>query len=206
MSGARGRRELALAVLLCLAGAAAVLVANGETWVEVAVRRSASTSGEPAGFVLLGGSLSGRELIDVPTAFGLVGLAGVVAIAATRRWGRVLTGAVLLVAGAAVCGATLRFRGDALAYARSTEFVRTTLGSPVLLQDEHLSVTAWSAVAFAGGVLIAAAGLLVAARGAHWPVLGARYASPAEGPVSRDPADDDIALWDALDRGDDTPA
>jgi hypothetical protein len=55
--------------------------------------------------------------------------------------------------------------------------------------------TEW--VAVAGGLLLAATGVLVARRGRHWRALGARY----DAPTGRPPTDAD--LWSALDRGED---
>jgi hypothetical protein len=52
-------------------------------------------------------------------------------------------------------------------------------------------------VAAAGGVVLAATGVLVVRRGPGWGALGAKY----DAPTGRPPTDAD--LWSALDRGDD---
>jgi hypothetical protein len=51
----------------------------------------------------------------------------------------------------------------------------------------------------AGGLLVIAAGLLVAWRGARWPVMSSRYDQPAarQAPAAADPA----SLWESLSQG-----
>jgi hypothetical protein len=57
----------------------------------------------------------------------------------------------------------------------------------------------WRWVALAGAVLIVAAGLLAAWRGAGWPVMSSRYDRPARRRPS--PGTDPAALWEALSQG-----
>ena len=58
-----------------------------------------------------------------------------------------------------------------------------------------------------GGLLVAYAGLRALRRGASWPALGSRYERPAAEPVEHlersGPSRSDVAMWDALDRGED---
>jgi hypothetical protein len=61
-------------------------------------------------------------------------------------------------------------------------------------------VSAWWILSLAGGVLLAAAGLLTIARGRRWPGMSARYDRPGAAPPT---GDDPASLWKALDRGDD---
>ncbi len=190
----RPRRELGLAVLGCLLGAVVALVAVGRPWLEVAVRRTATLPDRPEGFLVVTKALTGRTLAPAAGAWSLVALAGVVAIAATRRIGRMLTGALLFAAGATVGGLALRVRSDPLAYA-------TDALGPAGVLDARVVPTGWTLVAAAAGALLAGTGLLVFARGGGWAVLSARYARRAEPPPAA--AMDDAALWDALDRGDD---
>jgi hypothetical protein len=51
----------------------------------------------------------------------------------------------------------------------------------------------------AGGLLVIAAGLLVAWRGARWPVMSSRYDQPAarQAPAAADAA----SLWESLSQG-----
>jgi uncharacterized membrane protein (TIGR02234 family) len=87
------RGRLGLAVLLSLAGAGLLVWSLGRIWVEV----------EGVGGMTIGSltdPVSGQDLAPGALACGYVGLAGVVALLATRGWGRVLVG--VLIAAAAV--------------------------------------------------------------------------------------------------------
>ena len=182
----RGRRGLSTAVLLCLAGAFVVLVAAGRSWVDLEV---------PAGPLADArtDAHTGTDLVPGLSALGLVGLAGVVALAATRRVGRTLVGLVLLATGAGVLAAVLSASGEVLA-----EELPGQPGEAVA----HL--TGWSFVTAAGGVLLLAAGALTVVRGRSWPALGQRYEAPTGGPAAasrQEPTE--RGLWEALDRGED---
>ena len=62
----------------------------------------------------------------------------------------------------------------------------------------------WPWLSASCGLLVAVAGLLIGARGHAWAGLSARYdAAPAD---SSPPQPGDVALWNALDRGDDPTA
>jgi hypothetical protein len=116
--------------------------------------------------------LTGAALVPGLRPLGLAGLAGVLGIVASRGAGRVLVGVLLVAIGAATCAVSF----------------------------EHLAGTAWPWLALAGGVLLAAAGLLVTVRGRRWSSLGRRHEPPSARPVAeRD-------LWEALDRGEDPTA
>ena len=57
-----------------------------------------------------------------------------------------------------------------------------------------------------GGVLVAHAGLKALLRGGSWPGLGSRYeraTEPVEYVERSGPSRSDVAMWDALDRGED---
>lgn len=187
------RRELAVAVLLCLLGAAAVLIATSGAWATVDV---AGTSLAPPRTV----AVTGTQVAPGVRALGLVGLAGVVALAATRRTGRTVVGLLLLAAGAGVVAAVLAAdAGPALARA-------VAVGGGQA--DDVLAGTARPPLAIVGGVLLGLAGLLVTARGRRWSALSARYDAPAA--RAQQPVDEaaagarqERALWEALDRGED---
>jgi hypothetical protein len=188
------RRQLAYAVLSCLAGAGLAVLSTTRTWaVEVTVR--------PAPLPSIRVVHTGGDLLPWLPALAMVGLAGAGAVLATRSVGRRLVGGVLLLVGLGVAGGgaygVLRLaRGDASA--------------------------AWPVLCAVGGLLAAAGGALTAARGQTWPAMGARYerrAAPGPGTslgaagVAGHPeaagADDRVdsrrtaAAWDALDRGED---
>ena len=182
----RGRRGLSTAVLLCLAGSSVVLVAAGRSWVDLEVPAGPLADARTDPY-------TGTDLVPGVSALGLVGLAGVVALAATRRVGRSLVGLVLLATGAGVVAAVVSAHGTALA----EELSRQT-------SDAVASVTAWSSVTAVGGVLLLAAGALTVARGRSWPALGQRYEAPAAAPAAVPArAATERGLWEALDRGED---
>jgi hypothetical protein len=193
----RSRRELTVAVVACLAGAALALLAVGRPWLEVAVRRTTTIPGRPDGFLVVTRELSGRAVAPAAGAWSLLALAGVVAVAATRRSGRMVTGALVFAAGVTVGGLALRVRWDPLGYATGA------LGPSDVLAA-RVTATGWTLAAAGAGAVLAATGALVAVRGRRWAVLSGRYARrPA--PAGAEPAEPTEAeLWDALDRGDDS--
>jgi Tryptophan-associated transmembrane protein (Trp_oprn_chp) len=104
--GARsaGRRELALAVLLCAAGAGLALYAGSRAWLLETVARPA-----PLGPVST--PVSGTELVPALAAVLLVVLAGAGGLLATRGWGRRVVGALILVGGLSAAGLALSSLG-----------------------------------------------------------------------------------------------
>ena len=165
------RRELGLAVALCLLGASLVLVAAGRVWTRVEVFASALAPARTAG-------ATGAEVVPGLGALGLVALAGVVALAATRRAGRTAVGLVLLGVGAVVMATALRADGALAAFTNAAQG-----GGQV---SDVVLTTGWPLVAALGGALVVAAGLLVATRGRHWAALSQKY-EPASGPDPRTP-------------------
>lgn len=141
---------------------------------------------------------TGRSLAPLVSALGLVALAGVVAVLATRGAGRLAIGVLLLLAGAGVIVASVQVRLDLADAVRPT--VERTTGVPGATA-QRVRATWWPALAVAGGGLVSAAGVLTAVRGRQWPALSARYDAPGSGPPAA-PAGPD-AIWEALDRGED---
>jgi len=87
-----GRRELALAVVACTAGAAIALFAASRTWAVVEQVR-------PAPLPALREPRTGASLAPWLPALALVALAGAGALVATRRTGRLLVGVLLAACG-----------------------------------------------------------------------------------------------------------
>jgi uncharacterized membrane protein (TIGR02234 family) len=183
------RRETAayLAVLgVLLVGAVLCLVGSGMSW----------GTAQRADLVNTEVAVSGGDLVPVARATGLLALAAVVAVHATRRWGRRLVGGLLAVAGAAVVA--------------QTSVVARELQQNVVGQLESSAGgevasagPAWGGpvVMAAGGAAVAASGMLLTGLGARWPSMGARY----ERRAATRPASEtsERAAWDALDRGED---
>ena len=190
------RRELTVAVGLCLTGAALVLLAAGRPWVEAVLDPGPPSPPAPV-------SLRGSEVTPGTSALGLLGLAGVAALLATRRAGRLVVGALLALAGTGLVALAVGAAGTdpATAVARVVDDVAVTSAAG----------TAWPWVAALGGLLLALAGTLAVVRGRSWAALSGRYDAPrapgtagaAAGEPPRRPADPDHAAWDALDRGED---
>jgi uncharacterized membrane protein (TIGR02234 family) len=165
---------LALTVLGCLL----VLLAAGRDWVRV---------GHPAATSPAGGDLS-----PVLTPVALAGLAGVVAVLATKGMGRRAVGGLLALCGAGAAWGTWA----ALDGATVTGWVSEHNALRGALPWDLVPI--WPILSGAGAVLMIAGGVLAILRGGRWAGMSARYErSPAA------PPDDGKALWDALDRGDD---
>ena len=186
------RREPLLAALLCLVGAFLVLVAVGREWVLVGV---AATGLLPDREL----AVEGSDLVPGVRALGLVALAGVVAIPATKRWGRIVVGLVLALVGAGVVAAVVGVAGELFTAAQDSDVVREAGGT----MSDSIGSTLWPYACGLGGLTIATAGLFVAARGRRWAALGRRYEAPAAA-AAAPPGERD--LWEALDRGDDPTA
>ncbi|BEP15530.1 hypothetical protein acdb102_38410 [Acidothermaceae bacterium B102] len=165
----RARRELTLTVLLCALGALVELLAVGRAWV------TATTS-------VHGHAYTGNDLASAVRPLAFVALAGTAALLATKRWGRVAVGALLV---ASAVGMII-----AIAHASDPSVSGTIHHHP-----------GWRVVAFIAAVPVLVAGLAAAARGNRWSVMSSRYDAP--GAVREKVQDPDVALWEALDRGDD---
>lgn len=187
------RRELTVAVGLCLVGAALVLLAAGRPWVEAVLDPGPPSPPSPV-------SLRGSDVAPGTPALGLLGLAGVAALLATRRAGRLAVGTLLALAGAGLVALAVGAAGTdpAAAVARVVDDVAVTSAAG----------TPWPWVAALGGLMLALAGALAVVRGRSWAALSGRYDAPGTPAGSRParPVDPDAADWDALDRGEDPTA
>lgn len=196
------RREPLLAALLCVLGAFVVLVGTGRAWVLVDVGASALLPSREVG-------VSGADLAPGLRALGLVGLAGVPALAASRGRGRLLLGVVLLLVGASVLAVVVRLQVGGMGLgglALVSDPVREAGGA----QGESFDLTVWSVLTAFGGLVLLLAGLLVIVRGRQWAALGPRYEAPAVREEVAAPAPNgsvaERELWEALDRGEDPTA
>jgi uncharacterized membrane protein (TIGR02234 family) len=183
------RRELQLAVVLCLVGSAAVLVAASRSWVGLRMPAAAPLPSHTL-------RVSGAHLAPGARPLALLGLAGVAALLATRKLGRLVVGALVAVAGLGVVAVIVRVLADpaqALARSEPLRLDPRVAGRPDL--------GAWPYLALLGGLLIAAGGVLIAVRGRRWATLAARYDAPA----TPEPVGEE-SVWAALDRGEDPTA
>lgn len=193
-----GGRELAGVVVLCALGGGLVLGAAGQTWLRISAQRRS-----PLADVTL--SLSGRSLEPLVAGLGLVGLAGVVGLLATRRWGRLVVAALLALSGLVVVVEALT-RVGAPGTAAAEQLLADSDRAGGLAATPVISTTAtpaWPLLAAVGGLLLALGGLVALVRSRRWPTMSARYESPTT--RARRPRTD-TAVWDALSRGDDPTA
>ncbi|MEV0619936.1 Trp biosynthesis-associated membrane protein [Nonomuraea sp. NPDC050404] len=174
---------LAGTVLGCLL----VLLAAGQAWVRVLQESDVTAP-------------TGGDLAPALTPLALAGLAGAVAALATKGLGRRLVGLLLALcgAGAAVATWTARDAGNVTGWLRERNVLQSVGGLPW----ESLSL--WPVVSTAGAVLMIAGGVFAIVRGGRWAGMSARYDRDAGKPAGTSAKpEDDRALWDALDRGDD---
>jgi hypothetical protein len=167
----------------CLLSGSLVLIAGGRAWARVTY---------PPGVR----DATGTELVGSVAPWGLVALAGVVAIAATRRWGRVPVGVALAASGVAV--AAIAVNGVRDLPGRIVEIRR--IGGTQVQAGWAVHPTFWPYVLAGAGLLLAATGAVVTVRGPRWAALGARYDVPADRPRT------DADVWAAQDRGEDPTA
>jgi uncharacterized membrane protein (TIGR02234 family) len=188
------RLSLALAIIADLLGAAGVLLFAGRDWQRVVVSRVRPLPDAVA-------NLDGHNLHGAITAFALIALAGVVAVAATRGWGRRLVGLALIAAGAII--GWYAIAGTA---AVSADRARSSVASGVGIDASsvpHVTVHAvWPALTAASAALIVLAGALTVLKAHQWSALASRYEAPTDA-ARAERGSADIAMWSALDRGDD---
>jgi uncharacterized membrane protein (TIGR02234 family) len=191
------RRNVAFAaaLVLDLLGAGGALLISSRAWQTVTTPRPSPLRADVLG-------LSGRTIDAASTALGLVALAGVVAVLATRGIGRRVVGAVLALAGVG-----LVWRALVSVHAVSAARART------LVTDHHPTVSAdavvprvavhsvWPVLSLFCGVLVAVAGALIVWRGHRWQVMSARYEAQPDREAEQARAA--ASLWTALDRGED---
>ena len=165
------------AVVAGLLGASLAAAAGSMTW--LTARISIIEGVAPVTVRLSGGAVQPGSAVLAAAA--LAAGAGVVA---TRRWGRLFPGLALLAVGLWVAVGAVSVLADPHGTAAESETVRQAGTSHLVI----LAVDAGAApaLAAAGGVLMAVAGLLVLVRGWRWGALGERYQLPATGFLRRE--------------------
>jgi uncharacterized membrane protein (TIGR02234 family) len=173
------------------------LVFAGRAWGEAVVDDGLSTTTEQA---------TGRDLLPLAPAVGLLALAAVVAIPATRHVGRLVVGLVLVLAGLATAIGSVRLARDL-----PSHVVSWALQAGEAAESVH-GATAHPAAALltgAGGLLVAGVGVAVLLLGRTWPAMGRRFDRGHAGGEPKTDATRPVSsrdTWDALDRGDDPTA
>ena len=210
---AAARREYLLTLLAGAVGAAVVLLAARQGWARV-------VTVEPRPLPTSRIAVRGQDLVPAAGALGLAALAGLAAVLATRRLARRVVGGLLALFGVAivvsvslpVTAAQVRSAAAGATAQASSVPGGSTIGSGTtpgtggsgvggLTLASHVEMAAfpWRWAVLCGGLLVVAAGLMVAWRGARWPVMSSRYEQPA----SRKPSTtaDPASLWESLSQG-----
>jgi uncharacterized membrane protein (TIGR02234 family) len=189
------RLELTVALLAGAAGAGLVFLGVRHGWAWVHTAAPAPLPGSDV-------TVTGQDLVPAAGALALAGLASLAAVLATRGLARRLTGVLLALfgAGAAVTVLLRVTAAAAIGAASSNPGPAGSAGSggtagsvtaggtgpgsgsapPVAGFPAHVVMTGlpWRPLAVAGGLILTAAGLLVAWRGRRWPVMSSRYDAP----------------------------
>lgn len=176
--------------MVLAAGAVLALTSSGRTWLHVS---------QAGALPPVAVDVTGRTITGAAVGVGLLGLAGVAAIAATRQTGRIVVGALLTVL-ALLLGAEVVRVMVARPVPPTVPVLPVGTGGPVAT-----SVTAWPVLAIVGAVLVAVAGALVAVRGRRWAALSRAYSAPAAAAEASSAAPERDE-WEALDAGEDPTA
>jgi len=219
------RREMALVLLLGVAGAGLVFLAVRQGWAHV---RTAPPPPLPGSDSLV----TGQDLVPPAAALAVAALASLAAVLATRGIARRLVGLALAGLGAGIAAAVSLpvTTADAIAAVSGRAGYRGAAesgaagsataggghggGAPLIAGfPAHVAATAfpWRLLALAGGAAVIAAGLLVIWRAAVWPVMSSRFdpperPRPRQVPLAARPvpdAADAASIWEALSRGED---
>jgi uncharacterized membrane protein (TIGR02234 family) len=187
----------AAALVLALVGGAGALLTSGRGWQTIVASRPRPFADEVV-------DVSGRTLEPAVAALGLVALAGVVAVLATRGIGRRIVGG-LLCAAAFTMGWRAVAGLVAVPAGRARSLVADARAGAALdpARTPHVTVHAvWPLLGLGCALALLVAGLAVLVRGHRWARLSGRY-EPPETRAEADRQRSDAMMWSALDRGDD---
>lgn len=198
----RRYRALAVALLVQLVGAGAALLVSVQTWQRLTAAREGP-------FPDVRVDMTGRDVDSAITALALVALAGVVALLATRGPWRRAVGVVVALAGAGIVVRALLSAG-AVGNGRALDFIASRRETVTTRPGTRVGidvVAAWPVLTVACGLLVLAAGALVALRGGRWEGMSARYeVTPEPESAAETDAKAATSMWSALDRGEDPTA
>jgi len=188
------RRELGTWLVVCVAGAALVLVAAGRDWFTVTYG-----SREVA--------VSASQLVPALGPGAWAALAAVVAVLATGGVWRGLVGAVMALGGAGMIAGSWWGGGASDALRISAEQAPISVGTV----PQVAPAVVWPVLASVGGLLLVAGGVAAILRGGRWPGMSGRYdrqggTSAGGSSAARGGAPSERELWDALDEGVDPTA
>lgn len=182
--------------LLVLGGAGALL-ASGRAWQTV-------TAPRPRPFADAVVDVSGRTLEPAVAALGVVALAGVVAVLATRGIVRRIVGGLLVGAAIGLAIAALAgMQSVSARHARSLVTDARTAAGLDPTRAPHVAVhTVWPALVLVCALVVLLGGAAIAAWGHRGLALSTRYEAPAAR-ADAEAQRTSTALWNDLDRGHD---
>ncbi|MEO7118054.1 MAG: Trp biosynthesis-associated membrane protein [Candidatus Limnocylindrales bacterium] len=197
MTAGTGRRELFLAVAGCLTAAAILMMTSGQTWLELSINRGTPL---PAVQEAFNGADVAKPLMPIAIIVGAAALA----LVAGRGAGRLGVGVVLILGGTLILvgvGYFLSDDGQLIALSWVDQFEEN--GSTLYAERDVSRVPA--AFALLGAGLSVIVGAFTLLRGRKWPVMGARYErrSLGDSPNVHDAGLSAVAMWAAMDRGED---
>jgi hypothetical protein len=170
------RRSLQACLLAVLAGVVLAVLGAGRPWARV----SAAVDLPGLGSGRVGAAeLTGNDLAPLG-GLALLGLVLVVGVAVTRGRGRWLVGAALLALGVALAvqalGGAARVQAEAEERARRGELEGVPAGGGLQVDTPRVG----PALVVAGGLLLAAGGVLALRHGRRWPGLGDAFRAPPD--------------------------
>jgi hypothetical protein len=166
-----------LTLTMLALGGTALLVSASRDWVSAG---SSVDQGLQASHQTLGAA------VPLVHAVGLLALAAVAGLLATRGLARRVVGVAVLLAAVATVWATL------------VASPGTSGGSAVQVHEM------WRASAVIAAFVVGAAGLLVATMSSTWPTMSGRYSEDRPRAATDD--NSALAMWNAIDRGEDPTA
>ena len=192
------RARFGAALGLVVLGGAGALLTSGRAWQTV-------TAPRPRPFADQVVDVSGRTLEPAVAALGVVALAGVVAVLATRGIARRVVGALLVATAVGLAWAAVAGM-QAVSAARARSLVSDARTAAGLDPNRPPRVTVhaeWPALVLVCALFVLLAGVAITAWGHRWIALSGRYEAPAATRSSADPARSPASLWSDLDRGHD---
>lgn len=142
------------------------------------------------------GGAAGHQVAAGASGLGLVLLAAVVALPATRGWVRRVVGLLVAAAAAGTIALAAHVLADP-AGAAGARHIGVVSFSPN--PQVKAAASGWPWVDVCAGLLALAAGALTLVRSSSWPAMGRRYEAGRRPSGSGGEA----SMWDRLDRGDD---
>ena len=158
------RRGYRRALIMLAVGAGLLFLGYAQVWASAVVVQE--------GLPSLAVELKGREIQPAGSASAILALAGIAGLVATRRFGRAVTGVLLVLEGVIAVVGALWFGAGAGNRADVVRLVSEKAGVDV---EADLAVRPWWLVVAVGGLLLVVVGVLAALRGGTWPVMGRRY-------------------------------